>query len=168
MAVRDGTPEDLEALLPLYGALYRELRGFGLAFHLDPEGVRSALSAQLRAKLCLVAVAEEGGALVGFLSAGVLRMDRKLFLPGSRALGMIHDLYLCPEHRGRGLARALLDRAEDWLAGQGITLVQCQVVEGNGLGGAFWARQGYAPTSATLSRTLSPRPEEDPHVVSAS
>lgn len=165
-AVRDGRPEDLEALLPLYDALYRELNGFGLAFTLSPEGMRGALSAQLRSKLCQVSVAEENGVLAGFLSAGILRMDRKLSLPGTRALGMIHDLYLSPEFRGRGLARALLDRAEDWLAGQGVTLVQCQVVEGNGPGTAFWARQGYAPTSTTRARILSPRTEEASHVVS--
>lgn len=165
-AVRDGRPEDLEALLPLYDALYRELNGFGLAFTLSPEGMRGALSAQLRSKLCLVSVAEENGVLAGFLSAGILRIDRKLSLPGTHTLGMIHDLYLRPEHRGRGLARALLDRAEDWLAGQGVTLVQCQVVEGNAPGTAFWARQGYAPTSTTRAHILAPRTEEDPHVVS--
>ncbi len=164
-AVRAGTPEDLEALLPLYDALYRELRGFGLAFDLDPAGLRSALSAMLGARRCLVAVAEgEGGALVGFLAAGVLRMDRKLTFRGQSAVGMIHDLYVDPACRGAGVARRLLDRAEDWLAGQGAALVECQVVEGNGPGAAFWARQGYAPSSATRAKVLPPK--EAAHVVS--
>lgn len=163
-AVRAGTPEDLEVLLPLYSALYRELRGFGLAFELDPDGLRSSLSAMLGSRRCLVAVAETEGVPVGFLSAGVLRMDRKLSFHGQSVLGMIHDLYLTPERRGTGLARRLLDCAEDWLAGQGAALVECQVVEGNGPGRAFWARQGYAPVSTTHSKVLTPK--EDAHVVS--
>ena len=60
--------------------------------------------------------------------------------------------------------RALLDRAEDWLAGQGAALVECQVVEGNCPGAAFWARQGYAPSSATRAKVLPPK--EAAHVVS--
>lgn len=164
-SVRAGTPEDLEPLLPLYDALYRELKGFGLAFELEPDGLRSSLSTMLHSRRHLVAVAEADGKPAGFLTAGILRMDRKLSFHGQSMIGMIHDLYLIPEYRGAGLARRLLDRAEDWLAGQGASLVECQVVEGNSLGRAFWARQGYTPVSTTRSKVLPPK-EEDAHVVS--
>lgn len=163
--IREGRAEDMPTLLRLYQALYAGLREQGLAFDLDGEGLESMLTTMLRSKLCFLAVAEEEGALVGFLSAGVVRMDRKLSYEGGNTMGLIHDLYLTPEVRGQGLASALLDRAEEWMAQAGAAVAECQVVQGNDLGAAFWARRGYAPVSVTRAKTLSGK-EED-HVVSA-
>lgn len=151
--------------MELYGALYGELNSYGLPFTLHSDGLRSSLSAMLRSGLCYLAVAEEAGTIQGFLSAGVLRMDRKLTLQGTATLGMIHDLYLIPTCRGQGLAGRLLDDAEDWLTSQGVTMVECQVVQGNELGSAFWSRRGYAPVSVTRGKRLTAK--EDSHVVSS-
>ncbi len=164
--IRDGRPEDLETVVGLYRALYAELEGYGLIFSLEEEGLERALETQLRSKLCLVAVAEEEGELVGFLSAGVVRMDRKLSYEGRSAMGLIHDLYLTPAARGRGTASALLDRAEGWMREAGAEVAECQVVRGNTLGAAFWSRRGYDPVSVTRAKPLGER--EDNHVVSSS
>lgn len=162
--IRDGRPEDLAPLTALYEALYAELTGYGLPFSLDREGLSAALAAELRSRLCFLAVAEEEGELVGFLSAGVVRMDRKLSYDGQKAMGMIHDLYLLPAVRGRGLASALLERAEAWMREAGAAAAECQVVRGNALGEAFWSRKGYGAVSVTRAKAL---PGEDSHVVSA-
>ena len=163
--IRDGRGEDLPGLIELYKALYAGLKEQGLAFDLEPEGLSSMVETMLRSRLCFLAVAEEDGALVGFLSAGVARMDRKLSYQGGSTLGLIHDLYLTPGARGRGLASALLDRAEEWMAGAGAAMVECQVVWGNALGAAFWERRGYAPVSVTRAKTLPGK--EEGHVVPA-
>ncbi len=161
--IRDGRAEDLEELKKLYRALYGELRGYGLVFALDEGGLEPSLRAALSSKLCFLAVAEEEGALVGFLSAGVVRMDRKLSYEGEKAMGLIHDLYLSPEVRGKGLAGALLDRAEEWMSAAGAGIVECQVVQGNALGEAFWSRRGYGAVSVTRAKGL----RGDGHVVPA-
>lgn len=149
----------------LYRALYDHLEGHGLAFRLEEEGLESSLRTMLRSERCFLAVAEEGEELVGFLCAGVTRMDRKLSYGGGNTLGLIHDLYLTPPARKQGLAGELLDRAEEWMVRAGAGVAECQVVWDNGLGQEFWARRGYAPVSVTRARALGA--EEDGHVVSA-
>lgn len=163
--LRDGRAEDLEGLKGLYRELYDHLESCGLAFDLEEEGVERALGAMLRSRLCLVSVAEEEGQLLGFLSAGVVKMDRKLSCEGSGLLGLIHDLYIVPQARKLGLAGALLDRTEAWFARSGAGLAECQVVWGNELGAAFWTGRGYAPVSVTRCKKLGA--EEESHVVSA-
>lgn len=161
--IRDGESRDLAALMELYRALYVHLADRGLTFSLDESGLESALGAALRSKLCFLAVVEEDGELKGFLSAGIVRMDRKLNFRGGNTLGLIHDLYLVPEKRGQGLAGELLDRAERWFRGAEVKVVECQVVSGNEEGAAFWARRGYAPVSVTRMKAL--KTEEDGDVV---
>lgn len=163
--IRDGESRDLEALLSLYRALYDHLADSGLPFSLDAGGLESALKTMLRSNLCFLAVAEEEGELKGFLSAGIVRMDRKLSFCGENTLGLIHDLYLLPQTRGQGVAGQLLDRAEAWFRENGVTAAECQVVSGNTLGADFWARRGYAPVSVTSMKRFGA--EEDSHVVLA-
>ena len=98
----------------LYRALYDHLEGHGLAFRLEEEGLESSLRTMLRSERCFLAVAEEGEELVGFLCAGVTRMDRKLSYGGGNTLGLIHDLYLTPPARKQGLAGELLGRRNGW------------------------------------------------------
>ena len=163
--IRDGRPEDLPALLELYRALYAQLKGQGLAFELEPAGAERAIEAMLRSKLCFLAVAEEAGKLVGFLCASVVKMDRKLSYEGGNMLGLIHDLYLVPAARRQGLAGRLLELAEEWFRRSGAGAAECQVVQGNTLGQAFWEKRGYAPVSVTRCKRLGA--EEGGHVVSA-
>lgn len=161
--IRDGESRDLAALTALYRALYAHLTERGLTFSLDEGGLESSLGAALRSKLCFLAVAEEEGELKGFLSAGIVRMDRKLNFRGGNTMGLIHDLYLSPEVRGQGLAGELLDRAENWFRAAEVKVIECQVVSGNEEGAAFWARRGYAPVSVTRMKALAT--EEDSNVV---
>ncbi|WP_251445444.1 GNAT family N-acetyltransferase [Vermiculatibacterium agrestimuris] len=163
--IRVAGAEDMPALLKLYEALYAGLKEQGLPFDLDREGLEAMVKTMARSKLCFLAVAEEEGELVGFLCAGVARMDRKLSYQGSGVIGLIHDLYLIPSARGKGLASGLLDRAEAWMAQAGAPVAECQVVWGNELGAEFWARRGYAPVSVTRAKTLPGK--EEGHVVSA-
>lgn len=164
--IREARPEDMEPLLSMHRALYEDLTGYGLPFSLEPEALRGVLASMLRSGLCLVAVAEEAGVAVGFVTASILRMERKLSLEGGHSLGMIQDIYLCPTQRGAGLGDRLLDHAEAWLAGQGVSFVECQVVEGNPLGGGFFTRRGYGPISTMRGKRLTPA-EEHTHVVSS-
>lgn len=163
--IRDGRAEDLEGLKSLYRALYDHLKDCGMTFDLEEEGLERTLEAMLRSRLCLVSVAEEDGQLLGFLCAGVVKMDRKLSCEGGGLLGLIHDLYILPRARRLGLAEALLDRTEAWFAQSGATAAECQVVWDNELGTAFWAGRGYAPVSVTRCKRLGT--EEERHVVPA-
>ena len=62
---------------------------------------------------CAVLLAEEQGVAVG---VATVSMDFGIEYGWSAELG---DLYVLPEHRGKGISRALIAAAEAWLTQQG-------------------------------------------------
>lgn len=58
--------------------------------------------------------------------------------------GWLYYVATRPQHRGRGLGRAMVAAAEDWLAARGIAKVQLLVRETNAAVTAFYERLGYA------------------------
>lgn len=58
--------------------------------------------------------------------------------------GWIYSLAVAPEHRGQGIARALMKRAEEALEGLGCVKVNLQVRGGNEGVAAFYENIGYA------------------------
>jgi GNAT superfamily N-acetyltransferase len=82
-------------------------------------------------------VADDGGTLVGFLAGEV--WERAIGKPNR--YGSPHYLYVDPQHRGRGVAPALIKAGVEWLRGQGITHVELAAWAGDPL----WQRHGWQP-----------------------
>ncbi|AGN01179.1 ribosomal-protein-alanine acetyltransferase [Salinarchaeum sp. Harcht-Bsk1] len=62
-----------------------------------------------------------------------------------RAFGHVKDLAVHPEHRRRGIASTLLERALVTLAGEGATSVKLEVREDNEAAQALYREFGFAP-----------------------
>jgi aminoglycoside 6'-N-acetyltransferase I len=75
--------------------------------------------------------------------------------------GEIGDLYVVPEARGRGIARALVDASLAWCRERGCASVQVVITpEGQGAHDlmGFYRRLGFSPTGRTLVlREFEPR-----------
>ena len=83
--------------------------------------IASNLRAMLSLEHCAVLVADVQGIAAG---VATVSMDFGIEFGWSAELG---DLYVLPEHRGRGVARALIAEAENWLRGMGATGYQVTV-----------------------------------------
>lgn len=81
---------------------------------------------------------DAGAALVGTVMVGD---------DGHR--GWLYYLAVAPAHRGSGLARTLVDAAEEWLRERGVPKVQLMVREGNDAAG-FYAALGYEAAHVTV------------------
>ena len=57
--------------------------------------------------------------------------------------GIVHHLCVHPDHRRQGIARALVQRAEDALRNEGISKVFGLVFRDNAAANAFWENRGY-------------------------
>ena len=77
---------------------------------------------------------------------------------GRRAI--IHHMCVHPEYRRHGIARMLLQKAEEALRAEGITKVFGLVFKDNDTANAFWESQGY-----TLSTNLNYRNKSLVHAV---
>ncbi|NRQ36314.1 GNAT family N-acetyltransferase [Nonomuraea sp. NN258] len=117
---------------------------------LGAEGQRNlsrmlGMSAWHRDAFCLVAVADEE--IVGFVNGRL--DDGDGLLPG--LLGEIDELYVVPEHRGRGVSRALARAAADWLFGRGALTVRHLACRDNTEAHRFWEGVGFQNDLVCLS-----------------
>lgn len=89
-----------------------------------------------------VLVAKAGGEAVGFAEA-TLRVD---FVNGTSTspVTFLEGLYVAPEWRHKGIARALCDAIEQWGARSGCTEFASDALVENDLGRAVHAALGFA------------------------
>ena len=151
MNIRQAQEADIPALERMYGTLYDMLTEAGMPYELDSDALSEILSAQIRSRMLRLLVAEHEGACVGFLSAGISRIDRK-FKGG--LIGVIHDIFVEPSARKLGAASALLEKAECWMREAGAKAVKCDIVVGNEGGHRFWASHGYGDVSVSAQKEL--------------
>lgn len=70
------------------------------------------------------------------------------------------SLWVRPEHRGRGVARARLDRAATDAAADGAARLTLWQVEGNERAAETYRAAGFAPTGATTTLARDPSRRE--------
>jgi L-amino acid N-acyltransferase YncA len=151
MAIRAAREGDLEAVLSLYVKLYDTLMGLGMRYELDGEKLREMLPSQMKSKLCHILVSEEDGEINGFISASVSRIERRL---KGGLVGVINDIYVETQSRGKGTASELLKNAEEWMRSSGAQSATCDIVVGNENGRGFWRAQGYEDMSISTFKPL--------------
>jgi ribosomal protein S18 acetylase RimI-like enzyme len=81
-----------------------------------------------------ILVAAEGGEIVGSVMVGH---------DGHR--GWLYYVAVAPQHRKKGIGRALVKAAEQWLSDRGVPKVHLMVRETNATVVEFYARMGYDP-----------------------
>src|SRR5918997_939149 len=77
-----------------------------------------------------VFVAEEGGRVVGFVSVWA-KMKSRVIEEREYEYAYVSDLVVLEGHRGRGLGRALLRRAEEHARSQGANVLRIAVLARN-------------------------------------
>lgn len=122
--LRPATPDDVDALLALWAvAAENDAR---------PADTADAVARLLARDAGACLVAELDGRLIGSVIAG---------WDGWRA--HLYRLAVDPAVRRRGIARRLIDAAEDRLVALGATRADAMVLARNTLGHRFWAEVGY-------------------------
>lgn len=86
-----------------------------------------------------------GGQRVGFILYG---FEDHRFLP--RKIGAIYELYIVPERRRTGIARACAESVIKELQKSSTSKVQLEVAEGNAAAAAFWKSLGFQKASERL------------------
>ena len=68
--------------------------------------------------------------------------------------GFVMDLYLDPLHRGTGLAKVLMEKAEDWCRARGLKYMQLSVSPANTPAYRLYQKLGYTVERHILSKDL--------------
>jgi len=157
--VRDARPRDLDRLVELWSDLAAHHARVDPLFEMRPDAgpwVRELLAAGLRNRDAATFVWEVSGGtgpieLVGFCT---LRIDRAPSIQYETERAEITDLGVSPAQRRRGIGRALVAAARDWLAARGVERVEVRVATGNLEGQAFWRALGFDDFVDVLHRRL--------------
>jgi ribosomal protein S18 acetylase RimI-like enzyme len=107
----------------------------------------------LTEEACQAFVAEDSNTLVGY--CWIRRYDAPplhLFVP--RRYAEIDTLVVAETHRHRGIGGALVERAHEWAAAQGVDEVRIVVYEFNQEALRFYEKLGYETGRRTLWKAL--------------
>lgn len=157
--IRPAAPGDVPTLGRLGVALVRmhhdlDPRRFLASTTGDEGGYAAYLGAQLEEPRAVVLVAEREGEVVGYAYGAVEDVDC-MALRGEA--GMLHDLYVLPEHRGRGLGRALLTEAIAALDALGAPRLVLSAAERNEAAQRLFASIGFRRTMVEMTREREAR-----------
>lgn len=84
----------------------------------------------------------------------IVRIDRAPPILEETERAEITDLGVRPELRRRGIARRLVEEAQEWVRDRGVARIEIQVASGNHAGQAFWRAIGYADLMDVLHKRL--------------
>jgi len=116
------------------------------------DGYGRFLQSQLREEDAAVFVAEQQGAVIGYLFAALEPISWKDL---RAACGFIHDIAVDEAGRRSGVATALMAAAVDWLRSRGAPRVVLGTAEQNAAAQRLFEKLGFRRTMIEMTRELS-------------
>jgi len=154
VATRPLRPGDLDQLVELWRALAIEGSPSDLVLYppTDDNAARwrSWVADAVERGEIVVLVAEVDGLIVGYVLFG----ERKSHLKSPYRRGVIHDLYVRPGWRGRGLGRRLLEGALDRMRTWGLDIATVSVATTNRAALSLYRKLGFEDFMLTLAKRL--------------
>ena len=150
LAIEVATQADIESIADDWVALARDQRRHGSHVLAEPnrETMRNILAAHRVDDGLLVARLE--GSIVGFVSVSLERGSLEL----DATRGLLSNIYVVPEYRGRDIGSALLRAAERSLADRGVDVVVLEAMAANDRARRFYERHGYDVYRVGMEREL--------------
>lgn len=146
LIIRKAHPSDITELVSLLQILF----SIEADFTPDPEKQRRGLELMFAdaERRCLI-VAEKDGKIAGMGSAQLVVSTAEGALSG-----LVEDMVLYPEYRGRGIGRKILTALERWCYQQGATRIQLLADRENEPALRFYAKLGWEKTQLICLRKL--------------
>lgn len=152
--VRTARMQDLDLVAALWSAITRHHEPLDPLFRMRPDAaseLRELLASLQRDPDCEIFVWDEAGDLPGMC---IVRIDHAPPILEEVERAEISDLGVRRDHRRRGIAGALVERAMRWVEESGIRRVEIQVARGNVEGQAFWRAKGFVDLMDVLHKRL--------------
>lgn len=154
VTVRRATPSDVDAVVALRLALLREYQDHPVYGRLRRNAeplARDLFARQLESGQEVSFLAESGGVAIGMLRC-VEASASPLLIPDRYCY--VSSVFVRPEHRRRGVLRALLDRARDWCVERGLTEMRLHSVGSSASAAAAWDALGFDVVEQVRVRRL--------------
>jgi ribosomal protein S18 acetylase RimI-like enzyme len=154
--VRRATPADLPRIGRLGALLVEEHYDFDPQRFLParqgtPQGYASFISTQLEDPDKAVLVADEDGDVIGYAYSAVEGYD---YMALRGPAGVLHDIIVDPEHRGRGVGRLLLNATLAFFRSRAMPRVVLSTAERNEAAQRLFASIGFRRTMIEMTLEL--------------
>jgi len=154
--VRRATPADLALIGRLGALLIEEHYDFDPQRFLasrpeTPAGYASFISTQLEDPDKAVLVADNNGGVIGYAYAAIEGYD---YMALRGPAGVLHDVIVAPEHRGRGVGRLLINTTLEFFRSRGVPRVVLSTAERNEAAQRLFASMGFRRTMIEMTREL--------------
>jgi ribosomal protein S18 acetylase RimI-like enzyme len=151
--IREARVEDLPAIGALAGALVRFHHALDPKRYMLVDGVEAGYARYFRGELkdpaALILTAEDHGAIIGYAYGRLEGRDWNALL---EACGALHDLFVDPGARRRGVGRALLSAMVAALEAKGAPRILLHTAVQNHQAQALFAACGFRPTMLEMTR----------------
>jgi GNAT superfamily N-acetyltransferase len=117
------------------------------------EGYAWFLGTQLQDDDVAVFVAERGGEVLGYVYAGI---EPRSWKELREEAGFIHDIVVDERGRRKGMAGALIQRANEWFRTRGMPRVLLWTADQNSAAQQLFTRLGFRRTLVEMTLELSP------------
>jgi GNAT superfamily N-acetyltransferase len=161
MVVRRATSADLDTVVALRVALLREYGDHPIYGRLRPDveqRARLVFGSQLDSSNEVILLAEEKHQPLGLLRC-VESIASPLLIPDRYCY--VSSAYVLPQHRRRGVLRALIARGVEWCRERGLTEMRLHNVGSSPSSAAAWDSMGFDVVEQVRVRRLDARPVAD-------
>lgn len=154
--VRRATHADLQSIGRLGALLVEEHydfdpRRFLAARPGTPADYASFISTQLEDQDKVVFVADDNGNVIGYAYAAIEGYN---YMALRGPAGVLHDVIVYPEHRGRGVGRLLIDATLEFFRSRGMPRVVLLTAERNEAAQRLFANMGFRRTMIEMTIDL--------------
>ncbi|MEM4780378.1 MAG: GNAT family N-acetyltransferase [Halalkalicoccus sp.] len=141
MRIEPPATGETESIADLWVRLARGQRAFGS--HLAAEANRNRIAETIAGHIAndTLLVARDGREVRGFV---MFSIERRLYATDA-VRGIVHNLFVVPDSRGRGIGSALLSAAETALFERGAELIALETLVENEDARRFYDERGYRP-----------------------
>ncbi|MFC1901068.1 GNAT family N-acetyltransferase [Chloroflexota bacterium] len=115
---------------------------FGAPENADKIIIEKDIRPAIKSKNSKILVALDDGQIIGHSYAFIIEPDPATAKRGK--YGYIHDLFVIPEYRRRGIGKQLFDEILKWFHSLDIDRVELEVIVGNYLANSFWKKHGFS------------------------
>ena len=156
--IRPAIPADLPAIGRLGALLVQTHHAFDPQRFLEATDQTRAsyarfLGTQLEQPDATVLVADDEGAVVGYVFMAIEGYD---YLQLRGPAGILHDIIVTPEHRGRGTGRLLLEAALDYMKARGVPRIVLFTAAQNEAAQRLFASTGFRRTMVEMTMDVDP------------
>ncbi len=153
MVIRQATKKDIPAVAALAASMidFHHILDTRYRASTAYDDLRAMVTEWLADHSLMLLVAEDAGALIGYMRIGEESAPAYL---APECIGIIYDIFIEPQIRKRGVARALVDEANAWFMARGIQCIELSVDTRNATGLAFWEKLGFSGYRLRMKKML--------------